>query len=526
MADDASSLTFLSSLLIPLLVLLLASLSRRWLKSARKNPPPSPPSFPIIGHLHLIAKPPLHRALAAIAAARGHVVLLRLGSRPVLLVSSAPAAEECFTTHDLAFANRPRLLAAQILGYGCTTIAWSPYGPHWRNLRRISAVHLLSTGALRWSSDSRTGAVRSLAKALFLEGGDSGPAGPRRVEMKSRFFNLAYDVMMGVVATAIEGESADMRQRFREVVEETFAVSGAVNVADFFPALRRLGWRGHERKLASLQRRRDALIGELIERHRVRRRQSCRNREASAAAGKGDEGRSTVIDVMLSLQESEPETYTDVIIKGLIAALLTAGTDTSAVTMEWAMCLLLNHPEVLHAVRAELDAKIGQGRMAEEEDIPDLHYLNCIITETLRLYPAGPLLVPHESSQDCTVGGYDVPRGTMLLVNAWAIHRDPNSWDEPEEFKPERFQCEGGKEEAGLRMLPFGSGRRKCPGEGLAMRVIGLALATVIHCFEWEKLPGEEVDMTEGRGLTMPKAKPLEAMCTPRHTMLDALSQL
>ncbi|CAL9199134.1 cytochrome P450 81Q32-like [Musa acuminata AAA Group] len=526
MADDASSLTFLSSLLFPLLVLLLASLSRRWLKSARKNPPPSPPSFPFIGHLHLIAKPPLHRALAAIAAARGPVVLLRLGSRPVLLVSSAPAAEECFTAHDLAFANRPRLLAAQILGYGCTTIAWSPYGPHWRNLRRISAVHLLSTGALRSSSDSRTGAVRSLAKSLFLEGGDSGPAGPRRVEMKSRFFNLAYDVMMGVVATAIEGESTDERQRFREVVEETFAVSGAVNVADFFPALRRLGWRGHERKLASLQHRRDALIGELIERHRVRRRQSCRNREAAAAAGKGDEGRTTVIDVMLSLQESEPETYTDVTIKGLIVSLLAAGTDTSAVTMEWAMCLLLNHPEVLHAVRAELDAKIGQGRMAEEEDIPDLPYLNCIINETLRLYPAGPLLVPHESSQDCTVGGYDVPRGTMLLVNAWAIHRDPNTWDEPQEFKPERFQCEGGKEEAGLRMLPFGSGRRKCPGEGLAMRVIGLALATLIHCFEWEKLPGEEVDMTEGRGLTMPKAKPLEAMCTPRHTMLDALSQL
>ncbi|RWW82952.1 hypothetical protein BHE74_00008543, partial [Ensete ventricosum] len=318
MADDASSLTFLSSLLIPLLVLLLASLSRRWLKSARKNLPPSPPSFPIIGHLHLIAKPPLHRALAAIAAARGHVVLLRLGSRPVLLVSSAPAAEECFTAHDLTFANRPRLLAAQILGYGCTTIAWSPYGLHWRNLRRISAVHLLSTGALRSSSDSRTGAVRSLAKALFLEGGDSAPAGPRRVEMKSRFFNLAYDVMMGIVATAVEGESADERQRFRELVEETFAVSGAVNVADFFPALRRLGWRGPERKLANLQRRRDALVGELIERHRVRRRRSCRNQEASAAAEKGDEGRTTVIDVMLSLQESEPETYTDITIKGFI----------------------------------------------------------------------------------------------------------------------------------------------------------------------------------------------------------------
>ncbi|KAJ8479296.1 hypothetical protein OPV22_023023 [Ensete ventricosum] len=526
MADASSSLPLLSSLLIPLF-LLFASLSWRWTKSVRKNHPPSPPSFPIIGYLHLTAKLLPHRALAAIAAARGPVVLLRLGSRPVLLVSSAPAAEECFTTHDVTFANRPRLLPVQIMGYGCTSIASSSYGPHWRNLRRISAVHLLSTGALRSSSDSRTGAVRSLAKALFLEESDSGPPGPRRVEMKSRFFNLAYDVMMGVVATDVEGESADERRRFQEVVEETFAVSGAVNVADFFPALRRLGWRGQERKLVRIQRSRDALIGELIERHRLRRRQSGSNGEAVTAIGNGDKGRATVIDVMLSLQESDPGTYTDVTIKGLIADLLAAGTDTSAVTMEWAMSLLLIHPHVLRTARAELDAKIGQGRMAEEEeDILDLPYLNCIINETLRLYPAVPLLLPHESSQDCTVGGYDVPRGTMLLVNAWAIHRDPNTWDEPEEFKPERFQCEEAKEEAGLRMLPFGAGRRKCPGEGLAMRLIGLALATLIHCFEWEKLPGEEVDMTEGQGLSMPKAKPLEVLCTPRHTMLHALSQL
>ncbi|URE45598.1 cytochrome P450 [Musa troglodytarum] len=485
--------------------------------SVRKNLPPSPRSFPIIGHLHLIAKLPTHRALAAIAAARGPVVLLRLGSRPVLLVSSAPAAEECFTAHDVAFANRPNLLVPQMLGFVCTTMGWTPHGPHWRDLRRIYAVHLLSSAALRSSSDSRTRAVRSLAKALFLEPGDSEPDGPRRVEMKTKFYNLAYDVMMRMVATALKEGSAEERQRFREIVQKTSAVSGAANVTEFFPALRRLGWRGTERKLARLQRSRDALIGELIERHRVRRRQSGSN---------GDKGRATVIDVMLSLQESDPGTYTDVTIRGLIAEILAAGTDTSAVTMEWAMCLLLIHPEVLHAARAELDAKIGQGRMVEEEDIPNLAYLNCIINETLRLYPAVPLLVPHESSQDCTVGGYDVPRGTMLLANAWAIHRDPNTWDQPEEFKPERFQCEGGKEEAGLRMLPFGSGRRRCPGEGLAMRVIALALATLIHCFEWDKLPGEDVDMTEGQGLSMPKVKPLEVVCTPRHTMLHALSQL
>lgn len=202
---------------------------------------------------------------------------------------------------------------------------------------------------------------------------------------------------------------------------------------------------------------------------------------------------------------------------------MSAGTDTSALTIEWAMCLLLNHPNVLRTARAELDAEIGLGRMPEEDDLPNLPYLDCVVSETLRLYPVAPLLMPHESTQDATVAGYTVPRGTMLLVNAWAIHRDPSVWEDPEAFRPERFRDVKGD---GLRMLPFGYGRRRCPGEGLAMRVVGLALAALLHCFEWEKVAGEEVDMAEGPGLTMPKAKPLECVCSPRPNMTRLLSQL
>lgn len=205
--------------------------------------------------------------------------------------------------------------------------------------------------------------------------------------------------------------------------------------------------------------------------------------------------------------------------------MLAAGTDTSSGTMEWALSLLLNNPESLAKSQTEIDNQIGQSRLIEESDLANLPYLRGIVNETLRMYPSGPLLVPHESSEDCTVGGFHVPRGTMLLVNAWAIQNDPKLWVQPEQFKPERF-LNVQEERDGFIWLPFGTGRRGCPGEGLANRIVGLALGSLIQCFEWERRSEEMVDMTEGAGLTMPKARPLIANCRPRPTMLALLSQL
>lgn len=159
--------------------------------------------------------------------------------------------------------------------------------------------------------------------------------------------------------------------------------------------------------------------------------------------------------------------------------------------------------------------------------IYNLPYLHGIVNETLRMYPADPLLVPHESSEECTLGGYNVQRGTMLLVNMWAIQNDPKLWEHPEQFKPERFLNIPQKEGNGFKLLPFGAGRRGCPGQVLATRIVGLALGSLIQCFEWEIINGEEiVDMSEGTGLTMPKAQALVAKCRPRPIMLPLLSQL
>lgn len=155
--------------------------------------------------------------------------------------------------------------------------------------------------------------------------------------------------------------------------------------------------------------------------------------------------------------------------------------------------------------------------MIDESDISKLSYLQSIIFETFRLHPTAPLLVPHLTSDDCTIGGYNVPRDTMVLINAWAIHRDPQLWNDPTSFKPERFEKDG----EGNKLVQFGLGRRACPGAGLAQRTVSLTLGLLIQCFEWKRISQEKIDMTEGVGLTMPKAFPLEVMCKARYPVIN-----
>lgn len=199
--------------------------------------------------------------------------------------------------------------------------------------------------------------------------------------------------------------------------------------------------------------------------------------------------------------------------------MLLAGTDTSAVTIEWAMSELLNNQKVLKKAKDEIDTQVGKERLVEEQDLPKLPYLQNIISETLRLHPPAPLLLPHCPSEDCTIGGFNVPRDTIILTNVWAIHRDPNLWSDADNFKPERFEKEGEVN----KLIAFGLGRRACPGLNLAQRTVGFTLGLLIQCFEWERESEEKLDMLEDKGITMPKRIPLQAMCKPRPIVNDIM---
>lgn len=201
--------------------------------------------------------------------------------------------------------------------------------------------------------------------------------------------------------------------------------------------------------------------------------------------------------------------------------MLLIGTDNPANTAEWAISHLLNNQIVYKKAIAEIDTHVGTDRLIQESDLACLPYLNCIVNEVLRLNPGSPLLIPHEAREEVLLEGYVIPRGTMLLVNAYQIHRDPQTWDDPTKFKPERFE---GKEE-GNWMIPFGMGRRKCPGEELARREVGIILGCLIQYFDWERIDNELINLSEGSGLTLPKAIPVEALYRPRQVMLKALPE-
>ncbi|CAN8290294.1 unnamed protein product [Cochlearia groenlandica] len=460
------------------------------------NLPPSPVySIPVIGHLHL-PKNPVHKTFLSISKSLGNTPIfhLRLGNRLVYVVSSHAVAQECFTVNDVVLANRPKLIMAKHLSYNSTVMIVAPYGDHWRNLRRIASVEIFSSHRINSFMSIRKDEIRRLITHLARD----SLHGFVEMEMKSLIGSLSFNnIIMMIAGKRYYGggteEDNDEAKLVRQLISEATAGAGSGNLADYLPFI---GWvNGFEKHAKTLGKRFDVYLQSLVD-------------EKRAEKEKGQ----TLIHHLLFLQETQPEYYTDVIIKGIIIALVIAGTNTASVTLEWAMSNLLNHPEILEKARAEIDEKIGYDRFLDESDIANLHYLQNIVSETLRLYPQVPLLLPHFSSEDCKVAGYDMPRGTMLLTNAWAMHRDPSLWEEPERFKPERFEKEG----EALKLMAFGMGRRACPGAELGKRLVSLALGSLIQCFEWERVGEKLVDMTEGEGLSMPKATPLRAMCKAR----------
>ncbi|XP_010491736.1 PREDICTED: isoflavone 2'-hydroxylase-like [Camelina sativa] len=476
---------------------------------SQQNPnlPPSPKPLPIIGHLHLIKKYPLPQALRHLTSNYGPVVFLRFGCRAVLSLSSPQSIEECFTNHDITLANRPRTITSDHFSYAYKNFGFAPYGDLWRTLRRLSTLEVFSSASLQKTSFIRYQEVSNLCSRLFRLSSES-----RRVDLKYQFNLLTANVMLRLVSgkRGVEDSDPESERRFLDDFKSRFfSTLLSMSVCDYFPVLRWFGYKGIEKRVIEMQRMRDEYLQRLVDDIRMKKFDST----------------GSVVEKLLKLQESEPEFYSDDVIKGIVVLMFNAGSDTSPVTMEWAMSLLLNHPYQLQKVREEIKSNVKHKGLIQDSDLSSLPYLRCVIYETLRLYPAAPLLPPHCSSKKFKLGNYEIPENTVLLVNAWAVHRDSELWEEADVFKPERFEGFVGDRD-GFRFLPFGVGRRACPAAGLAMRLVSLVVGALVQCFEWKKVENEDIDMRPAFSVAMSRAEPLAALPKPWPEMVPILSQL
>ncbi|XP_011033262.1 PREDICTED: cytochrome P450 93A3-like isoform X2 [Populus euphratica] len=463
-----------------LLWLLSTILVRAVLNKTRAKPrlPPSPLALPIIGHLHLLAPLP-HQALHKLSTRYGPLIHLFLGSVPCVVASTPETAKEFLKTHENSFCDRPKSAAVDFLTYGSADFSFAPYGPYWKFMKKICMAELLGGRMLDQLLPVRHEEIRQFLQFLLKK------ANAREsIDVGSQLIRLTNNVISRMA----------MSQRCSDNDDEADEV-------------RNLGF---GKRLKEVRKRFDTMMERIIKEHEE-------VRKIKKETGEGDSEKD-LLDILLDLSEDSSEMkLTRENIKAFILDVFVAGTDTSAVTMEWALAELINNPNILERAREEIDSVVGQSRLVQESDIANLPYVQAILKETLRLHPPGPIIL-RESSESCTINGYEIPARTRLFVNVWAINRDPNYWENPLEFQPERFLCaeENGRNQLDVRgqhfhFLPFGSGRRGCPGTTLALQMVQTGLAAMIQCFDW-KVNGT-VDMQEGTGITLPRAHPL--ICVP-----------
>ncbi|XAR57954.1 hypothetical protein NMG60_11026274 [Bertholletia excelsa] len=441
-----------------------------------------------------------HRGLAELAKKYGGVFHLRMGFLHMVAVSSPEVARQVLQVQDNIFSNRPATIAISYLTYDRADMAFAHYGPFWRQMRKLCVMRLFSRKrAESWESvrDEVDYMVRTVASS-------TGSA----VNLGELVFALTRNI---TYRAAFGSSSREGQDDFIKILQEFSKLFGAFNIADFVPWL---GWvdpQGLNDRLTKARASLDGFIDTIIDDHMQKHRET---------NGCHDATTDMVDDLLAFYSEeanvSESDDLQNAIkltrdnIKAIIMDVMFGGTETVASAIEWAMAELMKSPEDLKRVQQELAEVVGLSRRVEEADFEKLTYLKCCLKETLRLHPPIPLLL-HETAEDAEVAGYFIPKRSRVMINAWAIGRDPNSWDDPDTFRPSRFLKENVPDFKGsnFEFIPFGSGRRSCPGMQLGLYALEMAVAHLLHCFTWELPDGmkpSEMDMGDVFGLTAPRA--------------------
>ncbi|EEF33748.1 cytochrome P450, putative [Ricinus communis] len=491
--------SFISLILLSLSILFLLHRRRNSVLNSRF--PPGPPGWPILGNLLDLGSVP-HSTLTDLRQKYGDILGLRLGAINTVVILSAKAASELFKNHDLTFAERFLTITMRVHGYDQGSLALAPYGSYWRVMKRLVTVDMLVSKKINETAFVRRKCMDDMLR--WIEGESYKGCGSQ----VARFVFLMSTNLLGnlmLSCNLVDPESREGTQFFRSITGLTEA-SGYANVADYLPWLKWLDPQGlkskMERELGKALEIASQFVKERIEEKKL-----------------GEDKRKDFLDVLLEHEgngKDEPDKISDRDLNIFILEIFIAGAETTSSSIEWAMTELLCNPEPMRKAKAELASVIGANRKVEESDIDNLPFLQAVVKETLRLHPPIPFLVPRRATQDTKFMGYHIPENTQVLVNAWAIGRDKDVWNDPLSFKPERFMGSNVDYKGQhYEFIPFGAGRRMCAGVSLAHRILHLTLGSLLHHFDWEleaNVTPDTLDMRDRLGVTMRKLEPLLAV--------------
>ncbi|KAK8503934.1 hypothetical protein V6N12_019102 [Hibiscus sabdariffa] len=484
----------------PLVAAALPILCCAWLwwstRFTKINPPlpPGPRGLPILGNLPFI-KPDLHHYFTELSQIYGPIFKLQLGTKICIVINSPSLAKQVLKDQDAIFANR-ELPAAAIVGtFGGLDIAWRPNGPDLNRLRKLVIREIMSKRSLDACYELRRREIRQMVKDIHRKIGSP-------VNLGEQVAQTAVKVMISTLWGGSSERSSDLIE-LRKRLDEFVRLFLAPNISDIFPVLAPFDLQG----IVSKSKKHISWFYGIFE-------SVIMNRLKIAGDGKKivDEINKDFLQQMLELnQQGEDKTSLSINeLKAVLLDMMVGGTDTIPTTVEWAMTELLRHPDIMTKVVEELDTVVEKQNMVEESHLPQLLYLDAVVKETLRLHPVIPLLLPHTPSQTSFVAGYTIPKHSRIFINAWALQRDPELWDDPLRFQPERFLH--GNRGNSFQYLPFGSGRRICVGIALAEKMVSVLLGTLVHSFDWEMPQGTQPDIQEKFGVVLKKMEPLDAI--------------
>ncbi|XP_008788561.1 p-coumarate 3-hydroxylase-like [Phoenix dactylifera] len=473
-------------------------------KRFRFRLPPGPRPLPVVGNLYDI-KPVRFRCFAEWAQTYGPIMSVWFGTTLNVVVSSSELAREVLKEHDQQLADRPRNRSTARFSRNGQDLIWADYGSHYVKVRKVCNLELFSPRRLEALRPIREDEVTAMVESIFRECTQTDKVGKSLV-VRDHIAPVAFHnitrLAFGKRFVNSKGLLDEQGTEFKAIVSNGIKFGASLSLAEYVWWLRWM-FPIDEGAYSKHNARRDRLTKIIMEEH-------TRSRNKSGA-------KQHFVDALLTLKD-QYDLSEDTII-GLLWDMITAGMDTTVITTEWAMAELARNPRVQEKVQEELDRVIGE-RILTEADFANLPYLQCVVKESLRLHPPTPLMLPHKATANVKIGGYDIPKGSNVHVNVWAIARDPQIWKNPLEYWPERFAEENidikGND---FRVLPFGAGRRVCPGAQLGINLVASMLGHLLHHFKWtlpEGVKPEDVDMSENPGMVTFMHTPLQAVATPR----------